>query len=507
MTIPVGWWFIPLLVIVGGLVAYYGDVIGRKIGKKRIKFKNLRPKDFAAISTSIAGGLGTLAVIVVLISFSEPVRVALFEGEKARTELGKVKKDLASETEKLQSASEMAKELEKKLGLKEGELDKMIAKLAETNKVRLSTEERNKNLVKESNQLSAKVTKFGGEVKTLSQEIAEYQAEREKLDKEIDSAKTNYNKLTGNNVLLQQRNLTLEADAIKLEKQYQQLEVDRAQIQEALNQLNSKFDQQSQQYSKEIKAAEEKLSATNRALESQRQALEDVRRTSDFFKNKATSARINPMIFSATSELSRSVLPKGSSFAVAKAALISLIREAREYAELKGAADTPEGSFAGLLPIELPDNRGIKYEADQINDFALNVLAARDFEILLIAKAAANAFESEFIPIVIDYRRNPVIYQKDEVIFTMQVDGRKDVPTIAMSIIDAVTTNFSDKLLRDGMVPIVGSAQPLGEFTNERIIAIAMEIKEIGRPIRLQFIASDVTEAGDRVRFSHRLRP
>lgn len=501
MTIPVGWWFIPLLVIVGGLVAYYGDVIGRKIGKKRIKFKNLRPKDFAAISTSIAGGLGTLAVIVVLISFSEPVRVALFEGEKAKTELVKVKKDLASETEKLNDASEMAKKLEEMLGLKEGELDKMITKLAETNKVRLSTEERNKNLVKESNQLSAKVTKFGGEVKTLSQEITEYQAEREKLDKEINSAKTNYNKLTINNVELQQRNLTLEADAIKLEKQYKQLEVDRGQIQEALNQLNSKFDQQSQQYSKEIKAAEEKLSATNRALESQRQALEQLQRSADFFANKAAAARTNPMIFAAGDELSRIVLPKGSSYSAARTALINLMRETRAFAKLKGAGQTPEGSYAGMLPAGKLD------EDQQIDQLALSVLAAKDYDILLITRSIANSFKSEFLPVSIDVRRNPVIYEKDEVIFTLQVDGRKDVPAIAMGIIEAVTTNFADKLLRDGMVPIVGSAQPLGEFTNERIIAIALEIKEVGRPIRLQFLANDVTEAGDRVRFSHRLRP
>lgn len=501
MTIPVGWWFIPLLVIVGGAVAYYGDVIGRKIGKKRIKFKNLRPKDFAAISTSIAGALGTLAVIIVLISFSEPVRVALFEGEKARSELGKVKKNLASETEKLQSASEMAKELELKLGLKEGELEKMIAKLSETNKVRLTTEERNKNLVKESYQLSTKVTKFGSEVKSLSQEISEYQAEREKLDKEINSAKTNYNKLTLNNVELQQRNLTLEADAIKLEKQYKQLETDRAQIQEALSQLNSKFDQQSLQYSKEIKAAEDKLSATNRALESQRQALEQIQRSADFFASKAAAARTNPMIFAAGDELSRLVLPKGSSYSAARTALVNLIRETRAFAKLKGAGQTPEGSYAGMLPAGKLD------EDQQIDQLALSVLAAKDYDILLITRSIANSFKSEFLPISIDVRRNSVIYDKDEVIFTMQVDGRKEVPEIAMSIIDAVTTNFADKLLRDGMVPIIGSSQPLGEFTNERIIAIALEIKEIGRPIRLQFLANDVTEAGDRVRFSHRLRP
>lgn len=503
--IPVGWWFIPLLVILGGLVAYYGDVIGRKIGKKRIKFKKLRPKDFAAISTSVAGALGTLAVIVVLITFSEPARVALFEGEKVKSDLSAVKKSLKSETEKLQEASKMAADLEKMLGLKEGELSKTITKLNETNKIRLNTEQQNKNLTKEANQLSTKVTKFGSEVKTLSQEINEYQAERKKLDLEINSAKTNYGKLTNNNVILQQRNLALEADAIKLEKQYKQLEIDRSQIQEALDQLNTKFDQQSSQYSREIKAAEDKLAATNRALDTQRKALEDVRRSSDFFRNKATSARTNRMIFAATSELSRAILPKGSSFAVAKAALVSLIREAREYAKLKGAGDTPEGSYAGLLPIDLPG--GTKYEDEQINDFALNILAAKDYDILLITRAIANGFETEYLPMVIDYRRNSVVYEKEEVIFTLQVDGRKDVPAITSAIIEAVTTNFADKLIRDGIVPIAGSEQPLGEISTERIINIALEIKEFGRPIRLQFVANDQIAAGDRVRFTHRLRP
>ena len=65
-------WPLALLVLLGGIVAYLGDTIGRTIGKKRLKFWRLRPKHTAALGTFLAGMTGT-ALTIAALAFSLPL--------------------------------------------------------------------------------------------------------------------------------------------------------------------------------------------------------------------------------------------------------------------------------------------------------------------------------------------------------------------------------------------------------------------------------------------------
>ena len=76
-----------VLALMGGLIAYLGDKLGSKIGKKRLRLFGLRPHDTSVVMTIVSGILVATLTITVLTIASKEVRTALFGMEKMRAEI------------------------------------------------------------------------------------------------------------------------------------------------------------------------------------------------------------------------------------------------------------------------------------------------------------------------------------------------------------------------------------------------------------------------------------
>ena len=75
-----------VLISMGGLIAFLGDRIGSKVGKKRMTLFGLRPKYTSIIVTIISGALISFSSIAVMAVVNENVRVALFGLSKLQTQ-------------------------------------------------------------------------------------------------------------------------------------------------------------------------------------------------------------------------------------------------------------------------------------------------------------------------------------------------------------------------------------------------------------------------------------
>ena len=76
-----------VLALMGGLIAYLGDKLGSKIGKKRLRLFGLRPHDTSVVMTILSGILVAALTITVLTITSKEVRTALFGMKKMRAEI------------------------------------------------------------------------------------------------------------------------------------------------------------------------------------------------------------------------------------------------------------------------------------------------------------------------------------------------------------------------------------------------------------------------------------
>ena len=109
------WSLIFSLVALSAVVAYVGDRLGMRIGKRRISVLGLRPKHTSSVVTAFTGVLITVVTLGVLSATSDTVRTALFS-------MKMVQRQIAELTSQLQDSREEYADLEKRLFDSQGEL-------------------------------------------------------------------------------------------------------------------------------------------------------------------------------------------------------------------------------------------------------------------------------------------------------------------------------------------------------------------------------------------------
>lgn len=107
----VGLNIILIIAIMGGAIAFIGDKLGTKIGKRRMSIFGLRPKHTSIIMTIVTGILISAFTLGVLAIASENVRIALFGMEQLRAEIDQLNSDVAAKNQELEAGK---KELSEK---------------------------------------------------------------------------------------------------------------------------------------------------------------------------------------------------------------------------------------------------------------------------------------------------------------------------------------------------------------------------------------------------------
>lgn len=130
---------ITVLVITGGIIAFIGDRLGTKIGKKRLSIFGLRPRHTSIIITIFTGIVITTLTFGVMAAASDNVRTALFGMEKlnrtmqeTKNNLENTQADLAmakSEQEKTDAALQQSKADVDRLNKQQKTLEEEAAKL------------------------------------------------------------------------------------------------------------------------------------------------------------------------------------------------------------------------------------------------------------------------------------------------------------------------------------------------------------------------------------------
>lgn len=130
---------ITVLVITGGVIAFIGDRLGTKIGKKRLSIFGLRPRHTSIIITIFTGIVITTLTFGVMAAVSDNVRTALFGMEQLNRSMKETKDSLTAaradlataktEQEATDAALRQSKDEVSKLSAQQKELEAESAKL------------------------------------------------------------------------------------------------------------------------------------------------------------------------------------------------------------------------------------------------------------------------------------------------------------------------------------------------------------------------------------------
>jgi len=199
------------VVILSGLIAYIGDRIGMKMGKKRVSLFGLRPRYSSIIITIVTGILIAVLSVTILLAVYSELRQALFNINDVLTRLEFLNEELENRDQKLAARDQ---ELESK--------DQELS-----------------NLQQEIEAKEEEITNKEVEIEAREEEIA-------KRDQEIAAVESELEKLTQNRDELQQRvedlssqREELESQVAELENQISNLEADYDELREVANQLQA----------------------------------------------------------------------------------------------------------------------------------------------------------------------------------------------------------------------------------------------------------------------------
>lgn len=91
-----------VLIVMGGVIAFLGDRIGSKVGKKRMTLFGLRPKYTSVIVTIISGVLISFSTVAVMAVVNENVRVALFGLSRLQAQMNDLNQEIKVKNRELE---------------------------------------------------------------------------------------------------------------------------------------------------------------------------------------------------------------------------------------------------------------------------------------------------------------------------------------------------------------------------------------------------------------------
>ncbi len=173
-----------VLMAMGGLIAFLGDRIGSKVGKKRLTVFGLRPKYSSVIITIVSGTLISCLTVATMAVLNENVRVALFGLSKLHAEMDQLTEEIQKKNKALEHGQQLLDE-------KNTEIETMTHRMTTIGEELAQVEEQRNNaheqlsLVQEAyEKAKADINTSAAEIKALEETKAELTANIDKLNEE-----------------------------------------------------------------------------------------------------------------------------------------------------------------------------------------------------------------------------------------------------------------------------------------------------------------------------------
>ena len=118
-----------IIVLVSGLIAYVGDLVGRKMGRKRYTFMGLRPRHTAIVISVVVGMIIASLTLFATMAVNKGIRDAFL------TPLGKLKAELVTQRGELQRVRHDLSAATNRLVLAQNQINERTSEISRVNKL------------------------------------------------------------------------------------------------------------------------------------------------------------------------------------------------------------------------------------------------------------------------------------------------------------------------------------------------------------------------------------
>ena len=495
--------------IVGALIAYGADNLGRHLGKTRKTLFKLRPRHTATLLTALAGFFTPLLTVILMASVSQDVRTILREGSNAAAERDRIKGEV--EVKKAEVASQASR-----LTTLNADLDQRNKALAASNGRLRDSEGRRTLLQKTISGLESTERSLRGQSKVLQGQVSNFRKQVADARKNVQSLTQEYRNVQADYTLLTRNFRVVERDlqdrtefqnrliqeSAALEANIKKLQDSEKQAQLLLQSTEKAYEQLKLEVAGQKATFDRELELARLDLDRLRGEISRLQTIGQNLRANADRARTRPMIFVIGEEMSRVRVPARTPAATASALLSSAFRSARLLASDRGADDS-SGASAGLTETRQNDEL-VSIAQQEVN--LVKATSDQRTDTVVVVSSLWNSFAGEFVPLKVRVLPNPVVFRAGEIIYEQRIDGARPDAEIVLALERFFQSGLRTVAQRKGMIPADGRENSFGTISREQILDLVTQIRSTGRVIRLQAVASKDIQAADTLALEYRLR-
>lgn len=191
----INWKLLIVLILVSAVVAYVGDVLGMRIGKKRISIFGLRPRYTSSIVTAVTGVIITLATLFILSTTTDTVRTALFSLKFVQRQITELTSQLQENQQEMQALELRLFENQAELATKRQELAQVEKRLAESEESLRTLQEQLERSLAAKSAAEERRQKLEGEVHRL-------EVQRTELEKDIEALRAGLEQIRAGRIIV-----------------------------------------------------------------------------------------------------------------------------------------------------------------------------------------------------------------------------------------------------------------------------------------------------------------
>ncbi|HLJ54641.1 MAG TPA: DUF3084 domain-containing protein [Chthonomonadaceae bacterium] len=518
------------LVLTGGFISYYGDLQGRKWGKKRVSWFGLRPKHTAILITSLSGAVIALLSVAAVLVVAPEVRAVVLQGERAINENRVIHERLRREDEQHQISIKLAsvkldeknRDLEEKtreLAHTEAEISKLTGAVHDLEDTNVKLGGKNMDLQRQQAALqrsvAEKLKQVAQQDKLITRETSinsdlarqntnyirengDLQHEREKLLATNATLTASNDKLKTENVKLASDNVALAKDLDRKNDQYKAADSAYNNSLDEYNKEKEKFDS--------LKSANVTLELEKDRLEQQRDELASMLKgSSQQFVREYLSLRQARYNLRAETELARRTLDAGLSPSAAREQVMALLNDASDYAKRRGAAAGDNGRTVAIVSkrVVTPSSTQMTDEGASIDALVESVSGSKT-PVVIVARAINNSSANEQVLIELTPYKSSTVFQPEATVASRTVDARQPIEKLVESVILFLRADVRSAAIKAGTITQISpetGEEEVGAIDTADLVTLLDRIRKVGGLVQVAAIANEQITSGDLLTF------
>ena len=422
-----------LLPILGGVIAYFGDVIGYRLGKSRRSVFGLRPRSTARLIAIVVGVLLPLTTMIVAAVGSQTVKTALFRLTQLQESNAQLEADNANLTTRIEAsrrqretaqaaAAEAQAQVEQaRIALRaaRGDLSGAQAALSQA-RGQLAT-------------AKAELGRLAAQVRGLEESRKSLQTD---LETNRESLRLTQEQLRDSQIRLREAKAKEDAALESLAQADEKVQVLQAKEQELAEKVRmagvnlGQAQERLASAESTLKKANEELTRRQGEVEKANEQIESLK---ELYLQQLGISGGAPVLYEPGTELRRAILDSYGSLAQTEADLEELVvlanKQVRAAMAAAGAALPPEDQPAVVLigPAPAREGQGAPDQAVVIRTAAQVIQRRQEATYVASVVVYVRSFVAEERPVLaaLSIRPNALIYPEGTVVVRREIDGAR----------------------------------------------------------------------------------